>query len=154
FTQFLTLVGLTALVVGGIGVANAVTGHLDRKRAVIATMKSLGATGGRVFAIYLVQVMTLAVLGSAIGLGVGAALPYLIVWGLGPILPLPIDPALQPEGLTVALVYGLVTALAFALWPLGRIHDIPAAALFRDEVAPQRRTPRKRYMLATLGAVS
>ena len=53
FTQYLTLVGLTALLVGGVGVANAVRGHLDRKRDTIATLKSLGATGGRVFAIYL-----------------------------------------------------------------------------------------------------
>ncbi|HEY4407098.1 MAG TPA: ABC transporter permease, partial [Xanthobacteraceae bacterium] len=56
FTQYLTLVGLTALLVGGVGVANAVKAHLDRKRAVIATLKSVGATGTDVFAIYLVQV--------------------------------------------------------------------------------------------------
>jgi putative ABC transport system permease protein len=47
FTQFLTLVGLTALLVGGVGVANAVKSHIDRKRDVIATLKALGATGGR-----------------------------------------------------------------------------------------------------------
>ena len=64
FTQFLTLVGLTALIVGGVGVANAVKGHLDRKRDTIAAMKSLGATGGRVFAIYLAQVLLLAAVGS------------------------------------------------------------------------------------------
>ena len=57
FTQFLTLVGLTALLVGGVGVANAVKSHIDRKRDVIATLKALGATGGRVFAIYLSQVL-------------------------------------------------------------------------------------------------
>ena len=55
FTQYLTLVGLTALLVGGVGVANAIRGHLDRKRDTIATMKSLGATGGSVFVIYLTQ---------------------------------------------------------------------------------------------------
>ena len=49
FTQYLTLVGLTALLVGGVGVANAIKGHLDRKRDVIATLKSLGATGRGVF---------------------------------------------------------------------------------------------------------
>ena len=65
FTQFLTLVGLTALLVGGVGVANAVKSHLDRKRDVIATLKSLGATGGRVFAIYLLQVLVLSLIGAA-----------------------------------------------------------------------------------------
>jgi putative ABC transport system permease protein len=45
FTQYLTLVGLTALLIGGTGVANAVKAHLDRRQEVIATLKSLGATG-------------------------------------------------------------------------------------------------------------
>jgi len=154
FTQFLTLVGLTALLVGGVGVANAVKGHLDRKREVIATMKSLGATGGRVFAIYLTQVMVLALLGSVIGLAVGAALPFVIARAFAAIIPIPVEPALQPDELVLALVYGLTTALAFALWPLGRAHDVPAAALFRDEVAPERRLPRRRYIVATVLAVA
>jgi putative ABC transport system permease protein len=153
FTQFLTLVGLTALLVGGVGVANAVKAHLDRKRAVIATLKSLGATGGRVFALYLTQIMLLACLGSALGLAVGAVAPYLIAWGLGAIIPVPIEPTLKPAQLALALLYGLVTAFAFALWPLGRAHDLPAAALFRDEVAPERNRPRRRYVVATAVAV-
>ena len=62
FTQYLTLVGLTALLVGGVGVANAVKGHLDRRREVIATLKALGATGGRVFGIYLTQVLVLSLI--------------------------------------------------------------------------------------------
>ena len=63
FSQFLTLVGLTALVVGGVGVANAVRAYLDGKRGVIATFKSLGASGGFVFAVYLVQIMLIAAIG-------------------------------------------------------------------------------------------
>ena len=69
FTQYLTLVGLTALLVGGVGVANAVKHYLDQRREVIATLKSLGATGSHVFAIYLVEVILLAAIGTAIGLG-------------------------------------------------------------------------------------
>ena len=82
FTQYLTLVGLTALLVGGVGVANAVKSHLDRRRDVIATLKSLGATGSTVFAIYLTQVVTLALIGALPGLLVGAALPFFIGLGL------------------------------------------------------------------------
>ena len=154
FTQFLTLVGLAALLVGGIGVANAVKAHLDRKRDVIATLKSLGATGGTVFAIYLAQVTGLALIGSTIGAAIGASLPYVVAHVFGALLPLPIAPGLQPDELTLAIVYGVITALAFALWPLGRVHDVPAAALFRDEVAPQRARPRPRYMLGTAAAIA
>jgi putative ABC transport system permease protein len=149
FTQYLTLVGLTALLIGGVGVANAVKSHLDRKRDVIATLKTLGATGGQVFALYLVQILVLALIGSAIGLALGASLPYLIASVFGALIPLPIAPALHPGDLALALVYGLLTALAFALWPLGRAHDVPVSALFRDLVAPERQWPRRRYLIAT-----
>ncbi|MFL6797137.1 MAG: ABC transporter permease [Xanthobacteraceae bacterium] len=150
FTQYLTLVGLTALLVGGVGVANAVSRHLDRRREVIATLKSLGSTGTRVFIIYLTQVVTLALIGAVPGLIVGAALPYLIAWGFGRVLPIPLVPGLDPLALVLSLLYGLLTAVAFALWPLGRAHDIPAAALFRDKVERRSQRPRAAYMLGTI----
>ena len=150
FTQYLTLVGLTALLVGGVGVANAVKGHLDRRRQVIATLKALGATGSRVFTIYLIQVLVLAGLGALPGLALGAALPFVITWSLGAVLPLPIAPTLHPGELALALLYGVLTAVAFALWPLGRTHDVPVSALFRDEVARDEHWPRRSYIVATV----
>jgi putative ABC transport system permease protein len=146
FTQFLTLVGLAALLVGGVGVANAVKSHIDRKLDVIATFKALGATGRDVFAIYLTQVTVVAALGSLIGLAAGAALPFVIVGLFGKLLPLPVVPALHPNELALSLVYGLLTALAFGLWPLGRVHDVPVAALFRDAVSTEWHRPRWRTM--------
>jgi putative ABC transport system permease protein len=147
FTQYLTLVGLAALLVGGVGVANAVKAHLDRRREVIATLKSLGATGSCVFAIYLVQAVALAAAGALPGLAIGAALPFIITAVFGSVLPLPLVPALHPGNLALAFLYGLLTALTFALWPLGRAHDLPASALFRDEVAGEAHRPRWRYVI-------
>jgi len=146
FTQFLTLVGLAALLVGGVGVANAVKSHIDRRRDVIAAFKALGATGRDVFSIYLTQVVVLAVIGSIIGLVVGAALPFIIVGLFGKLLPLPVVPALHLDELTLSFVYGLLTALAFGLWPLGRVHDVPVAALFREAVSNEWHRPRWRYL--------
>ena len=146
FTQFLTLVGLAALLVGGVGVANAVKSHIDRRRDVIAAFKALGATGRDVFAIYLTQVTVLAAIGSLIGLIAGAALPFIIVGAFGKLLPLPVVPALHPDELSLSFIYGLLTALAFGLWPLGRVHDVPVAALFRDIATSEGRRPRWRYL--------
>ncbi|MDQ0511312.1 ABC transporter permease [Ancylobacter amanitiformis] len=154
FTQYLTLVGLTALLVGGVGVANAVKSHLDAKRAVIATFKSLGAPGGTVFAIYLVEVGLIATMGIAIGLVVGAVLPFLIAGAFGYLLPVPIEPGLQPAALALALGYGGLIALAFALWPLGMTHDVPVSALFRDDVETARRRPRRIYVILTALAIA
>ena len=146
FTQFLTLVGLAALLVGGVGVANAVKSHIDRRLDVIAAFKALGATGRDLFSIYLTQVIVLAGLGSVLGLAAGAALPFVIVALFGRLLPLPMVPALHGSELALALVYGLLTALAFGLWPLGRVHDVPVAALFRDAVVAEWHRPRWRYL--------
>lgn len=147
FTQFLTLVGLAALLVGGVGVANAVKSHIDRRRDVIATLKAVGATGRDVFAIYLVQIMSVTAIGAVIGVILGAAVPYLVVSTLGPLLPLPLTPALYPRELILALLYGLLTALAFGLWPLVRIYEVPVAALFRDIVSVSARRTTKRDLL-------
>jgi putative ABC transport system permease protein len=154
FTQFLTIVGLTALLVGGVGVGNAVTSHLERKRETIATMKALGASGRRVFAIYLTQVLLVALIGGLIGVALGAALPFATAAAFRIILPLPIEPAVHAGELALALLYGLLTALAFALWPLGRARDIAVGELFRDEVEPGTRRPRISYVALTAAAIA
>jgi len=154
FSQFLTLVGLTTLLVGGVGVANAVASHLARKRDVIATMKALGATGGGVFSIYCGEIVMVALFAALLGAALGAALPFAIVWGFGAIIPLPVAPALHPGVLALAIAYGLLTALAFALWPLGRARDISVARLFRDQIAAERSRPRLRYIASTAAIVA
>lgn len=148
FTQFLTLVGLTALLVGGVGVANAVGAYVEKRRETIAVLKCLGASGARIFQIYLAQILALALVGVAVGLGLGAALPFVVKWGFGTIIPLPFIASLQPAQLALAALYGFLIALVFALWPLGRSHDLPVSALFRDHLADtQLRWPRRRYLL-------
>ncbi|MFE1597967.1 ABC transporter permease [Methylobacterium sp. ID0610] len=154
FTQFLTLVGLTALMVGGVGVANAVRGFVDRKRASIATLKSLGAPGGQVVGLYLTQVMLIAALGIALGLAVGTALPFGLVAVFADLLPVPLEPTVAPGELLVAALYGFLTALAFAIGPLGRAHDIAVSGLFRDTVDPERRWPRPVYVAVLAAALA
>ncbi len=154
FTQFLTLVGLTALIVGGVGVANAVAAFVERKRGSIATLKSVGAPGGQVVALYLTQVMLIAGLGTAIGLGLGAGLPFAVDALFHTSLPLPLNPTVAPGELVLAAAYGLLTALAFAILPLGRAHDIPVSGLFRDVVDPGSVKTRLRYRLILAGALA
>src|SRR5690606_17369602 len=89
FSQFLTLVGLTAVVVGGVGVATAVRAHLGGRRGVIATLKSLGASGGFVFAVYLAQVMLMASVGIAVGLAIAMAMPFAAGAALATVIPVP-----------------------------------------------------------------
>jgi putative ABC transport system permease protein len=69
-------------------------------------------------------------------------------------IPLPVTPALFPGVLALAIAYGLLTAIAFALWPLGRAHDISVSMLFRDQIAAERNWPRLRYVVAAAAIVA
>lgn len=150
FTQFLTIVGLTALIVGGVGVANAVAAYVARKREVIATLKSLGASGRAVVGLFLVEVLLLACVGTAIGLVLGAAIPFAAAFFLAGISPLPIEPGIYPAELLGAAGYGLLTALAFSLWPLAQARAVPASLLYRARIEPVRRWPPKPFIAATV----
>jgi putative ABC transport system permease protein len=147
---FLVLVGLTALLIGGVGVANAVHAHLDGKTPTIATLKSLGATTGLIFRVYLWQTLLLAAFGILLGIAIGAAIPNMAAGALAEILPLPLVPGLYWQPLAMAAAYGLLVALAFTIWPLARAADIRPAALYRDLVAPGSQLPRPVYVVTTL----
>ncbi len=151
--MFLTLVGLTALLVGGVGVANAVRSYLDSRTASIATIKCLGAPGKLVLRLYLIQILSLAGLGILAGLAVGTLVPTFVAPLLAERLGFAARGGLYPVPLLLAAAFGVLTALAFTLWPLARARDVPPAALFRDLVAPTRRWPRTSSILQTAGAV-
>jgi putative ABC transport system permease protein len=148
--QFLTLVGLTALLVGGVGIANAVATYIDRRRRVIAAFKSLGATGRVVFGIHLLQVLFIAGIGVVVGMAAGLTIPFAVTALLGSALPIKAEVALSARSLLTAAGYGFLVALLFTLWPLGRAEQVRAGVLFRDEVAPESRFPPLRILLLTL----
>ena len=136
---FLTLVGLSALLVGGIGVATGVRAWLEGRARTIATLRCLGASGRLVFGVFLIQVLALCAAGVALGMLAGAALPAAAVALFGSALPVPAAAGIYPGPLLLAACYGLLTAATFALWPLARAAQIPGAALFRDAIAPAGR---------------
>lgn len=152
-TLFLTFAGLTALLVGGIGVLGAVRSYLETKTATIATLKCLGAPGGLVFQAYLLQVLALSALGIAIGLVVGAGLPFIGIELLRDQLPVAPQAGLYPTALLKAGVFGFLVSATFALWPLAQARETPAANLFRTNVMPNMHLPRLPYIIAVLVGV-
>jgi putative ABC transport system permease protein len=151
-TMFLTLVGLTALAVGGVGAGQAVGAFLDRKRAEIATLKSLGAEGGLIFLVYFLQVMAIAVVAVIVGLICGAALPFGVEAAFGNDLPIKAAFGIYAGPLALGGIFGLFSAAAFAIPPLARAREIAPASLFRDIVAPVNARGRLPYLLASAGA--
>lgn len=151
---FLVLVGLSGLAVGGVGVSAAVRSYLERKTSVIATLKTLGASRSTIFATYAIQIGLLTILGIAIGLVLGAALPLALAPIIEARLPVPAEFAIHPKPLIEAAIYGAFAAAIFTLWPLARTENIRAATLFRDALGHDNALPRKRYLFMTAGLVA
>ncbi len=145
---FMTLVGLTALLVSGVGIANGVRAWLEARARSIAILRCLGASGRLVFQVCLVEVMALLALGIAAGLLAGALLPMAALPLSRNLLPIPVRLGIYPGPLALAAAYGVLTAACFSLWPLGRAVRIRGAALFRDGVLPQRTRPAPGLLLA------
>ena len=130
--QFLTLVGLTALVVAGVGVGGGVSAYLGAKTRTIATLKTLGADSATIRAVYLWQIGLVAFGAVAVGLALGAATPWAALQFAADSLPVPPSLAPQWAALASAAGYGLLIGLVFALWPLAQAAQMPAARLFRS----------------------
>src|SRR6185369_13973791 len=108
--------------------------------------KSLGASGGFVFAVYLMQIMLIAAIGIVIGLALGAAMPFAASAALASLIPVPAEAGVYPSALALAALFGFLVTLAFALIPLGRARDVPATALFREMGFEGRGLPRLAYL--------
>ena len=147
-TLFLTFVGLTTLLVGGIGVTNAVQSYMEQKTATIATLKCLGGSGGQIFSLYLLQIIVLAVIGTILGVILGAAVPALAASALKGLLPVALEVTIFPKPLLLAAMFGILTAVTFALWPLAKARDVPAATLFRSQIVQPGGRPRASYLAA------
>lgn len=151
--RYLGLVGLAALLLGGVGVASAVNVFAKEKLDIAAILRCLGATQGTVFAVYLLQAGVLglagAALGAALGLGVQSQLPRL----LADFLPVRVSAAAHWPSVAAGLAVGAWVAVVFALLPLLSIRNVsPLAALRRDYApSPRRRAPERLAAMAALG---
>lgn len=134
--EFLTLVGLAALVIAGIGIGGGVSSYLEARRAGIATLKILGASSGDIARIYALQVGAAALAGSLAGVVAGVLVTPLLASALGTLLPVSTDYVVDPLALLRALAFGLLVALVFAAPPIMKARDFPAMALMRSRVDP------------------
>ena len=139
-TRYLGLVGLTALFVGGIGVASTVHAFIKDKLKTIAILKTLGADSGTVIRMYLFQALGLGLLGSIAGVFAGASLQHAMPIVLTGVLPLDVfalsssQGTLSVEPILKGLTLGVATTLLFTLWPLLGIREIRPALIFRTDV--------------------
>lgn len=132
-TDFLGLVGLVALLLGGIGVASGVHAFVTKKIDTVAVLRCLGATSGQVLTIYLVQAGAMGLIGALVGAVIGVALQFGVPSAIGEFLPVQVSPSFAPRAVLLGFAVGLWVALAFALRPLVALRAVsPLQALRRE----------------------
>ncbi len=154
--RFLGLVGLIALLLGGIGVASAVHVFVKRRLDTVAVLRCLGASQRTVFAVYLVQAALMGAVGSAVGVALGLAVQWSLPGVLEDFLPLEVSPTLHAAPVLTGLGIGIWVAVLFGMLPLLTVRDVaPLQALRRayDGPPPRRDVARLLTYVAVAATV-
>ena len=147
--MFLTLVGLSALLIGGIGIGNGIRAHFKERLKTIAVLKCLGAPVRLIVEIYAAQIAFIAVIGTLAGSFVGALVPYLVAPMLKEILPFVVEPVFTKKSVLIPSVFGLLTVAVFSIWPLGQAVKTLPLELFHTARTPLSGRPSKKFQIAT-----
>jgi putative ABC transport system permease protein len=139
--SFLALIGTFALLLGGIGVASAMSAYMAQKRDTVATLRCLGATAPQVIVIYLLQAGAMGLIGAAAGTAIGVSVQWVLPRLLADLLPVDVETAVSLPAVAMGIGIGVWIAVAFALLPLlGTRRISPLEAIRRRvEAEPTRR---------------
>lgn len=148
---YLGLVGVTALLLGGVGVAGSARALLVERWRTLALLKSLGASSRTLVWSTLIELAALGAIGGLVGVALGAVGQRLLVAAAGAFASIPLEASTNPWPYVQGLAVGVLAGVGFSLWPLASAAGAPAAAVLRHEAAPLRPSPRMTRVMTALG---
>lgn len=146
--RFLGLVGLGALLLGGVGVASAIHVYIRERKPGIAVLRCVGAGQSTAFLAYLIQAAWLGLLGATAGVILGVVLQEVMPYALAGVLPVEVTTRLSLPSIVAGLAIGVWVAVVFALIPLLQVRDVPPLAALRSDFE----APKRRFDLPRAGA--
>jgi len=132
--DFLSIIGLIALLLGGIGVASGVNAFVSAKIDTVAVLRCLGATSRQVLALYVVQSAAMGLVGATAGMLLGVAIQFLLPGVVADFLPIDVELALEPRPLILGLATGVWVSLVFAMRPLLALRRVSPLQAIRREL--------------------
>ena len=131
--NYLSLTGLLILVLGGVGVWNVARVFVEQKRKSVAVLKCLGASGTRIITVYLLQILTLGLIGSLFGVFLAQAALWFARWRFLEDLPETMSYIVPFRVAWQGVLLGVLISLLFSTLPLLQIRTIKPNLLLRDE---------------------
>lgn len=129
--RFLNLVGFIALLLGGIGVASAISVHIKQQLNTVAVLRCLGARAAQALWIYLIQALVMGFLGALVGALLGSGTQFLLPFILGDLLPIKLETTFSLTAIWHGLLVGLSLSAAFALLPLLGVRNVSPLRVLR-----------------------
>ena len=155
--EFLGIVGLIALLLGGVGVASGVHAFVIRKIDTVAVLRCLGATSGQVLLMYVSQAALMGLVGAILGALMGIAVQFSLPLAVGDFVPVDVVPRIEPRAILAGLAVGVWVAFVFALRPLLALRRVSPLQTIRREtdstaLGASRRDPLTLVVSATMVA--
>ena len=145
---FMTLAGLSSLLIGGIGIMNAAETYLHKKSESIAVYKTLGASREFVFRIYMLVLLMISLPAACVGALLGSAVSVLALPYLAAFLPVfDTSFSLDAPSMGLAVVFGVLTVFTFSIAALGRGVEVRPALLFRGADMAKLALPRGKLVV-------
>lgn len=132
--RYLSLVGLAALLLGGVGVGSAIRVFVNERLRSVAVLRCLGASQNQVFSVYLLQAAALGLLGAVVGAAAGVVIQQALPHLLSNILPVAIEPRIDPATIGAGIGVGVWVAIVFGLLPLLAVREVPPLRALRVDV--------------------
>jgi len=150
-SRFLNLVAFIALLLGCIGIASSVHIYIKEKLKSVAVLKCLGAFRKQTFLIYLLQIISIGLIGGLVGSGIGTALQYAFPYILQDFLPFNVAISISAQPIIMGITLGVLMSVLFALLPLlGTWYVSPLEVLRGQEDALQK---PKKARIAVIAAI-
>ncbi len=131
--NFIGIVGMVALLLGGIGVASGVRAFVARKIDTVAIFRCLGASGNQVLGMYVAQAAVMGLAGAMLGAAAGVGIQFLLPLAFVGLLPVDVHVTAEPVAILTGVLIGGWIALVFALRPLLALRNVsPLQTLRRD----------------------
>lgn len=134
--DFLSIIGLIALLLGGIGVASGINAFVASRIDTVAILRCLGATGRQVLGLYMVQAASMGFIGAAAGVALGIAIQFVLPGVVSGFLPFDVRPALETRALVAGMITGVWVALVFAMRPLLALRRVSPLQAIRRNADP------------------
>jgi predicted lysophospholipase L1 biosynthesis ABC-type transport system permease subunit len=129
--RFIVVMGLGALLIGGVGIINTMLVMVGRRTSEIAALKTFGLKGRQVVAMFMAEAFLLGVAGSLVGTVFGVLLSDLVNGYGETFLQQNLEWRLYPESLVYGLGLGLVVTLVFGIVPVLTANRVRPAAILR-----------------------